>query len=70
MQLVDDNAAELVETLLFQHPVDEAVGLLDGADGDVHGLEAAGRMVAAHEAANAMWGVSEKYLPLRHMGHY
>ena len=67
VKLVDNDDAEFVEAFFFQKSVDEAVGLFDGAHGHVDGFEAAGRMVAAHEAANAMWGVSEKYLPLRHI---
>ena len=66
MKFVDDDDAEFFEVLFFQKSIDKAVGLLDGADGHVDGLEAAGWMVAAHEPADAMRSVSEQFLPFRY----
>ena len=62
MQFVNDDDAQFVERLFFQEPVDQPVGLLDGADGNVDGLKAARRVVSSHEAPNSNPGVLQQML--------
>ena len=51
-------------------PVDDAVGLLDGADGDVGALDAARRRLRTHEAEHADGQVAQEVLRIRGIGTF
>ena len=57
VKFVDDDQTKRVHSLLLQESIDDPIGFLDGANSDVDGLEATGRVVAAHETNHSDTGV-------------
>ena len=57
VKFVNDDQTKGVHSLLLQESIDDPIGFLNSANGDVDGLEATRRVVAAHETTHSDTGV-------------